>query len=148
MTKVKRKKYGSSFERTIHTKYLPEFNVHPGKIHFIRHANYEPDLDRTLSGFKYIIEDKAYFFTQDKTKFYLDFRDTLKENEEFIFIFQYPNKEIKWKPKRKDGTKMSVSQWATRNNVRWFCEQTIFLFMRELKNREKGVELEKFYQGR
>lgn len=131
-------KYESGFEEIIHTKYLPEFTVHPPCRDYITKHVYTPDLVRTVGGFEYIIEDKGYIYTGEGARKYVDFRTTLNKNQELIFIFQYPNKQLSWKRIRNNGTKMCLCEWAEYNKFRWFSEDNLFLLVKEIKDRQDG----------
>ena len=127
--------YGSKFEQTIHSKYLPEFESQPDCLHYVSYHVYRPDFIRSVNGYQYIIEAKGYLYSSEQARKYIDFRKTLHPNQELIFIFQVPQKIIKWKNKRKNGAKMSLCEWATKHKFRWFCENSLFLLVKEIRDR-------------
>ncbi len=135
--------YDSMGEERLHNGLLKDFEHHPAAIKFYVKNTYTPDFSFvTAYGAKFYIEYKGYIYSSETTKKYTDFRETLYDFEELIFVFQDPNKTLKWKTKRKDGTKMSLFQWAEKNEFRWFGEDSLFLLIKEIKDRTEEYEKE------
>jgi len=128
-------KYESKFEQSLHNGPLKNFNLHPYTDDFYLPQKYTPDFALTVEGYEYIIESKGYLYTSHVCKMYTEYRKQLGKNRELIFLFQYPGKPINWKPIRKDGTKMTVSEWAEYNKFRWFTHDTVCVLLHEIRKR-------------
>ncbi|UCD07947.1 MAG: hypothetical protein JSW41_04600 [Candidatus Aenigmatarchaeota archaeon] len=51
----------------------------------------------------------------------MDVREALCPDEELIFIFSDANKPMPNAKKRKDGTRHTHGEWATKNEFRFYC---------------------------
>ncbi len=129
-------KYDSEFERSLHSGPLKDFIYHPITRKIVIDEDYTPDYGFEINGFMYYVEAKGYLYSSHRAKIYKAFRDSLQNNEELVFCFQDPNVEIKWMNKRKDGTKMTLCQWADNNKFRWYIYDTMFVLLYEIKNKK------------
>lgn len=133
--------YDSKFERQLHTGILAQFKLHPYTEEFIRKTVYTPDLTLIVKDYEYILELKGYIYTSEGCKKIKDYREHINKSKtltrELILVFQDPNKVFKWKQKRKDGTKMSLCQWADKNKFRWFTYDSIFMLLYEINTRRR-----------
>lgn len=85
--------------------------------------NYTPDNVKQLDdGRIIIVEKKGRFRDREAATKYIWIREHLKDNEELIFIFSDPKKPFPHARKRKDGTKQTHSEWAEKNEFRWFSD--------------------------
>lgn len=130
-------KYDSKFEQQLHEGPLKSFKLHPYTEEFTQVEKYTPDFCYVAGSHEYIIEAKAYLYTGHECKRYTNYRKTLGTNRELIFIFQDPNKSLKWKKSRQDGTKMTLLQWANKNKFRWFTSDTLFMLTTEINKIHK-----------
>ena len=132
------KGYDSKFEHTLHKKELRKWEYHPQeKISYVVPSTYEADffapkvcmdndckctdLRSCKSWKKVYIEVKGRFRTRQEATKYIYIRESLKENEEIIFIFQDSNTPMPFAQKRKDGTKQTVGEWARKNGFHYEC---------------------------
>ena len=70
----------------------------------------------------FYVEYKGYFRTEDKTKM-----AAIKKQypeKDIRLVFTYPDKPVEGATVRKDGTKLSNAEWATKNGYK-FAEKTI-----------------------
>lgn len=130
-------KYDSKFEQKLHEGPLKSFTLHPYTEEIQMPQKYTPDMCfRAVEGsYEYIIECKGYLYTSHTCKMYTEYRKQLLIGRELIFVFQEPNKPIAWKRVRKDGTKMSVCEWATHNKFRWFTYDSVCILLHEIRKR-------------
>lgn len=104
---------------------LPLVEFHADKVPYTISHIYNPDFtishpDRTI-----YIEAKGYFQDAQEIQKYPAIRDCLAANEELVFVFEKPEKPIHFRTKRKDGTRMSHGEWATKNKFRHFTLTTV-----------------------
>jgi len=120
-----KKQYPSNFdsylEYDISNMLGDTWSHHPDKISYTSVHTYEPDFTKTVGDMVYLVEAKGRFRTRNESAKYVFVRQALKENEELVFIFQDANKPLVGSTKRKDGTKQTHGEWATKNNFRFFC---------------------------
>lgn len=90
------------------------------KIPYTVNHEYNPDFVLERNGGKIYIEIKGYFQDSSEAAKYKWVRESLKEGEELLFIFEDPNKTLHYLSKRKDGTKLTMAEWAERNGFRWY----------------------------
>jgi len=132
-------KYDSIFERELHAGVLKDWTYHPKTFEFSIPKKYTPDYGFTLGNNTYYIESKGYLYSSESCRSFTEFRRILKPNEELIFCFSNPSVPMKWKTKRKDGSRMTVSQWADVNNFRWYTSDSLFVLLHEIR-RENNVK--------
>ena len=75
------------------------------------------------------VEAKGYFQDSQEAGKYPWVRESLRETDELIFVFENPNTKIHYLAKRKDGSKMTMAEWADKHGFRWFTEDTIGEFL-------------------
>ncbi len=114
------KKYDSHFERTLHEGPLKGCSFHPPMIEYVIHKKYEPDF---IKG-KVLIEAKGRFRDRQESAKYLWLRDALTKGYELVFVFMNHKASMPGARRRKDGTRQSVGEWATRNNFTWYTPRT------------------------
>lgn len=117
----KKPKYRSPLEERIH-KRIPSFEYEKKKLAYTIHRNYIPDfVDKKR---KILIEAKG-FFRQGDDKKYSSIRECYPEWR-MIMVFSDPHKPVrKGGIPRKDGTKLSLAQWAEQNGWEWATENTL-----------------------
>lgn len=123
------KKYDSKFEEKFH-KSNPDLEFHPAeKIEYVVPAKYEIDFKYVNStGKVFLIELKGRFRTSTEASKYKHIRSVLdSDSTEIIFVFQKPNVAMPNAKKRKDGTKQTQEEWATKNGFRYFYTNTLKL---------------------
>lgn len=120
----KRNKYRSKFEQEV-GRNLPGWKYEPIRIPYVTSHNYTPDFKRRG---KVLIEVKGRFRTSSEAAKYIAIREC-NPKYEIVFIFQNPETPMPGARRRKDGTKHTVSQWADKNQFRWFTLET----MKEIK---------------
>ena len=121
------RQFDSKFEKELEKGVLSHCEFHPKeKVEYIVPKKYSPDFKWTDSkGFTYLIEAKGRFEDNYESSKYKHIREQLPENMELVFLFQHPQLPMPRAAVRKDGTKATHSEWATRNEFRWFDKNTI-----------------------
>jgi hypothetical protein len=118
---------------------VPEALYHPPKLHYIVEHDYTTDWWMPAKDNKFVwFEAKGMFETSYEASKYVWVRKFLRTNEELIFIFQNPHAEIYFRTKRKDGTKITLAQWADKNKFRWTSEAEALDFV--LGERDERTE--------
>ena len=74
---------------------------------------------------KILIEAKGRFWDHAEYNKYVWIRKTLAPNTELVFIFADPNLPMPFAQKRKDGSKRSHGEWASKNNFKWYTSDTL-----------------------
>lgn len=72
-----------------------------------------------------LIEAKGYFQDSAEAAKYKWVREALPEGHELVFVFEKPETRIHYLSRRKDGSKMSMSEWADKNGFRWCTLNTL-----------------------
>lgn len=136
--------YDSKLEQRLHQGPLRSASHHTQKIPYTISHNYEPDftLDRETS--QILIESKGYFMDREDATKYLWIREALPETSELVFCFEHPTKAIHFQSTRKDGTKMTHSEWAEKNGFRWFTEESISEIVNESPPNVSTVQRDDF----
>ena len=62
---------------------------------------------------------------------YLFIRDALPFGTELVFLFYNHKTPMPRAKVRKDGSKCTHGEWASKNNFRWFTENTITKILKE-----------------
>jgi hypothetical protein len=131
--------YDSKFEYRLlkETKIDPK-TYHSTKVQYEVHEvhNYSPDFVVCDSNISYLLEAKGRFnFVQDlqKYKAMKKYFDRLGYYE-IVFIFENPKTAIPGAKARKDGTKLSNGEWATKEGFQWITIKEVDKFLKE-----KGV---------
>lgn len=86
----------------------------------------------TLKGSLIYLEAKGYFQDSTEAAKYIWVREVLGPNEELVFVFENPETKLHYLAKRKDGTKMTMREWAEKNKFRWYTVDTIDNLLEEL----------------
>ncbi len=118
---VKYRGADSKWEGKLRDGVLNRCEHHPTKVPYVIEHNYTPD-------FKYkdiLIEAKGRFMDSSEAAKYKWVRKKLPKNVELVFLFMKPNLPMPHAKKRKDGTRRTHSEWAEKNNFRWYTEETI-----------------------
>ena len=114
-------KYRSPMERRVH-EVLPTFEYENLKLDYTTHRKYIPDL--TDKKRKILIEVKGFFRQGDDKKY-----ASIKEchpDWRMIFVFSDPHKKArKGGVARKDGTYLTLADWATQNGWEWCTEDNL-----------------------
>lgn len=87
---------------TVKTTYLPDF-ITPSGVY---------------------VEAKGYFRTAAEARKYQAVREQYPAIK-IVFVFANKNKPIPWGSRRKDGTRMTHSEWADVNGFEWYTIDTI-----------------------
>jgi len=112
---------------------LEEWLYHAHTVQYKISHRYTPDFVKVV-GFRksnvlidtrfVLVEAKAIFRDGPEAAKYKWIRDSLPADTELVFLFQDPNKELWFRKKRKDGTRMTNREWAERNRFQWFTTET------------------------
>lgn len=120
------KGYDSWLEVRLHETALKDAEHHCSKedriVYSIPHT-YEYDFRFEYCGKDYLVETKGRFRDSAEASKYLHIRKHLDENTELLIIFENSSTPMPFAKKRKDGTKQTHGEWATRNGFRWLCEK-------------------------
>ena len=111
---------------------------HPSPIQYQMKREYRPDfqihLPRSSAGANtptlLLVEVKAIFQDAAEMQKYPWVRESLRGPQELVFVFEDPAKPIHFYKKRKDGTKLTVSEWAEKNGFRWFTLESFVEYLR------------------
>lgn len=116
------KKYDSRFEQNLHSDRLKKWEFHPpDKVEYYVPHTYEIDFSRRVRKKWYYLEAKGRFRTTQEASKYKWIRAALDPTrEELIFLFYNPAQPMPHARKRKDGTKQSHGEWATKNGFQWY----------------------------
>jgi hypothetical protein len=49
-----------------------------------------------------------------------------------VFLFENPDTKLHYLAKRKDGTKMTMAEWADKHKFRWFTLETLPVLIEEM----------------
>lgn len=117
------KGYDSMLEYNLHQDQLKGYDHHPEPIAYVSHHVYEADfVDPDEPNI--LIESKGRFVDKNSASKMLWVRKS-NPDKEIVFIFEKPETPMPFAKKRKDGTKQSHGEWATKNGFRWFTPDTI-----------------------
>lgn len=114
-----KKKYRSNFEKEV-AKKLKGWKYESCTLDYTSRHSYLSDFSKR----KTLIEVKGRFRTAGEAAKYLDIR---RDNPKYklVFLFMNPTTPMPNSRKRKDGTRYTVSEWAEKNNFKWFTIDTI-----------------------
>jgi len=140
--------YDSYLEYELHKNELKGCTYHPEKrIQYVSKHSYEPDfvteicLEKDCKCTKsrrcgrtkgILVEVKGRFRERKEASKYLDIRESLSQEDqaagnksqaeqELIFLFQDSDKPMPFAQRRKDGTKQTHGEWASKNGFRFYC---------------------------
>jgi hypothetical protein len=68
-------------------------------------------------------DGRRYHFTRDALEDWYVFKDSNCESIELFFLFENSKTPFPFAKKRKDGTKQSHGEWATKHGYRWLCKK-------------------------
>jgi hypothetical protein len=119
--KTKYKNADSKWEGELREGLLKDWEHHPDKISYKVEHTYEPDFKKGNT----LIEAKGRFMDSTEASKYTWVRKVLPEDTELVFLFYKASAPMPNAKRRKDGTKQTHAEWATRNKFRWFTEDTI-----------------------
>ena len=119
--KGKVRKADSKWEGELRDGILSSCEYHPEKIPYTIDHHYHPDfkIGETL------VEAKGRFIDSAEARKYLYIRDALPFGTELVFLFYNYKTPMPRAKVRKDGTKHTHGEWASKNGFRWFTESTI-----------------------
>lgn len=153
------KGYDSKLEYRLHTTVLKDCQHHCTKddlVHYAIPHTYEYDFVVEWEDTLYLLETKGRFRdSQEASKYkhirdyldnWLESRNSLCNKIELILIFENASTPYPFAKKRKDGTKQTHGEWATKNKFRWLCEKSgdlegVECIEQLLKKLEKKLEL-------
>ncbi len=75
------------------------------------------------------VEVKGYFQDAAEMQKYPWIKDSFRGGQELVFVFEDPNKAIHFYKKRKDGTRLTMAEWAKKNGFRWFTLESFLEFV-------------------
>ena len=112
--------YDSLLEKNLHETVLKDARFHDkgDKIGYIVSHTYEPDFVLEKNGKTFLIESKGRFQDNSEARKYLFIREVLNEETELVFVWQKAGTAFPFSRKRKDGTRATHEEWATKNGFR------------------------------
>jgi len=110
------KKYRSKFEKDFHKQY-PYLLYEPLQVEYQSTHTYTPDF--TSKSKRTWYELKGRFRTSSEAAKYKHIREYLPKGVTLTFVFMKPKTPMPGAKKRRDGTKMSMAEWADKNNFTW-----------------------------
>ena len=117
--------YDSDLEKRLHEDALEGVEFHTRKFPYHVEHEYNPDFIHQTDDALFLIEAKGYFQESSELQKYKWVQKSLGEGEYLVFVFEKPDKPIHFQKKRKDGTKMTHSEWAEKNGFMWFTEESV-----------------------
>tara|TARA_R110001592_G_scaffold218550_1_gene472576 strand:+ start:73 stop:549 length:477 start_codon:yes stop_codon:yes gene_type:complete len=128
--------YDSKFELKLHEGVLAHCDFHTKETfdYTISHK-YNPDFIWRSNGKIFLIESKGRFEDSSEASKYKHIRTHLSDDVEIIFLFQRPANPMPRAQVRKDGTKATHGEWATKQGFRWYTEETIGGFFDEERSK-------------
>lgn len=122
---VKSRQFDSKWEEKLNTGVMKDLHYHPDKLCYTIEKKYEPDWVLRKNDKVLYVEAKGRFRDMEEAAKYIWVRKALKSNEELVFLFMDPKKPLPHARPRKDGSKRTHSEWADKQDFRWYTEQTI-----------------------
>lgn len=121
--RARRAGYDSGLEKDLHENQLSACLHHPDKIGYIIQKTYQSDFYLETEPYT-LIEVKGWFRTYEESSKYIHF---IKSNPQYklVFIFAKPRYPMPGARVRKDGTKLSHGEWATKNGFEWYTLKNI-----------------------
>jgi len=119
------KGYDSKWEHELHQNELKSWTHHEGIIKYSIPHKYHPDFIKIIGKKTIYLEAKGRFWDYAEYNKYKWIREYLPKGCELVFLFSDPYAPMPAAKKRKDGTKRSHAEWATKNGFRWFGRGTI-----------------------
>lgn len=116
------KKFDSKWEKTLHEGLLKNADYHTkDHVSYSIPKTYKPDFIVRRSDGDIYVEAKGRFRDRDEARKYIFIKECV---DRFVFLFMDPDKPMPFAKKRKDGTKQSHAQWAEKQGIEWFTEET------------------------
>ena len=116
-------KYRSRFESYCHKALGDECDFEPVTIEYSMEHKYTPDFVPKHND-HILIECKGRFRSSAEAAKYRAIREC-NPSKEIIFIFMNPDCPMPHTKKRKDGTRNTHGEWATKNGFRWYTMKDI-----------------------
>lgn len=115
--------YKSDLEKRLHEGSLKETDYEPGSVEYTIPKKYTPDFV-TKDGSIWF-EAKGRFQNYGEVQKYTALKRAYPE-QRIIFIFSDPKKRAYAQcRRRKDGTFLTMQEWAETNGFEWYTEHTI-----------------------
>jgi len=113
------RKFRNKFEERTAEALSGLCEYEPFKLPYVTKRNYIPDfVGTTQDNVEILFEAKGYFRVGDIQK-YKAIRDSLKEDQELVFVLHTPTKKVR------KGSKLTMAQWCEKENLRWFTVETV-----------------------
>lgn len=112
----------SKFEVDLKKK-LKNCHYEPKKVPYTWEAEYIPDFVPKNEP-NILIEAKGRFRTRAEARKYQAVQKSNPEIE-VVFVFMAPNVPMPGAKRRKDGTRLTHSEWAEKSGFRWFTLKTL-----------------------
>ena len=125
--KTKVRNADSKWEGELRDGILSSCEYHPDKIPYTVDHHYHPDFKTD----DILVEAKGRLMDSAEARKYLFIRDALPFGTELVFLFYNHKTPMPRAKVRKDGTKCTHGEWASKNNFRWFTENTINKILKE-----------------
>lgn len=120
------KGYDSWFEYELATGPLKKASFHPpGGVPYVSTRTYYPDFHKVILGRDVYFEAKGRFRDRNEARKYIDIRAGLNETEMLVMVFQNPKTPMPGARKRSDGTRQTMAEWATKNELLFFAANEI-----------------------
>lgn len=106
----------------MHKGPLSACAFHTESIPYTVKSIYEPDFCHG----KFLIETKGRFRDRNESKKYIWIAKALPKGKELVFVFMNHMTPMPGAKRRKRcGTKQTVGEWATKNDIRWYTPRTV-----------------------
>lgn len=105
--------YRSKLEEKV-ANVIPDWDYEGRNLEYTSYHKYVPDFHKS----NYVIEVKGRFRTYSEASKYIAVRDS-NPTIRFIFLFSDPAKAMPGARKRKDGTRLSMGEWALKNDFEY-----------------------------
>lgn len=116
------KGYDSWTELRLHLGEFQRYDHHTVKLQYTVEHTYTPDFVTTNdAGVVFYVEVKGRFRDSAEAAKYVWVRKALPENSHLLFVFEDAGKAMPHAKARKDGTKRTHGDWATKHGFTWRC---------------------------
>jgi hypothetical protein len=119
------KGYDSWFEYDLATGPLKSAEFHPSGVAYVQQKTYYPDFHRKIAEVDYYFEAKGRFRDRGEARKYVDVRKGLNESERLVFVFMDAGTPMPGSPRRTDGTRLTMGQWADKNGFEHYTPHTL-----------------------
>ena len=130
------KGYDSKLEQRLHETCLQSCQHHVPKedlIPYVIPHTYQPDFLMEYNGKLFVIEAKGrareqaelrkYCYVIEHFENWEFYKNSTCTEIELVLIFENAATPMPFSKRRKDGTRQSHGEWATKNGFRWLCEK-------------------------